>query len=721
MSELTTISARVLDAFVAAGLVTAEELASARIASGGDDGAAGRALIAENHVESGRVGEILEEALSVPRVDLGSYAPDEDALVRMPAAQARAHRVLPLFEIEGTLTVAISDPIDVFDLDGLGLVLGVELEPVLAEATAVGDAIRQYYGDPGESGVVDEFTLPRDTAPGTSFAETEPAYRAPSPVFDSDYFAGISADVETEISAGDFFDLTDEGAPAVFDAPDDVQVELDLQVELDAEAAVEEEAADAEDQLEAAEQPADADGQMGAVIPTVDDQWAALVEPTSEPTIEDQPAEVADVRLEAVEPTVEEQPEAVGQTVEEVVASATVPASAIDLDVLAVADDRKVTLLVSDILGLAVERGASRIHLLPYKSDFFLVFRIKGRLEKIGSAPLSMQAALIDGFKNYAKLGGVSAELPALGRLHAEIGGTPLVLTFSSVPTVAGQRLVVSLSPARPQPRDLFELGMTEAESRALQAMVERGRGILLVAGPVAGGRSSTYYALLQHAATTGRTVYSVERSIDHEIPAVAQVLVNPGSPVGAAAYFAAGMRQDTDVLAIDSMQSVEDVHLAIEAAGLGKLVIATFAGAGIIAGVRRMLDLGAEPVSLASALTLGVGQRVVRTNCPNCSADEVTLLSDKIPGAAPGMTTRRGSGCPNCGKTGFSGATGIFEVLPFTEPVRARIAQGCSASELGAAARAAGMRSMVTSGLSKVRDGEVSAEELDRVLRFSE
>jgi type II secretory ATPase GspE/PulE/Tfp pilus assembly ATPase PilB-like protein len=236
----------------------------------------------------------------------------------------------------------------------------------------------------------------------------------------------------------------------------------------------------------------------------------------------------------------------------------------------------------------------------------------------------------------------------------------------------------------------------------------------------VAGGRSSTYYSLLHHAAGSGRTVYSVERSIEYEIPAVAQVLVNPGSPVGAASYFAAGIRQDTDVMAIDAMQSVEDVHLAIEAAGLGKLVIATFAGSDIAIAVRRMLDLGAEPVSLGSALTLAVGQRVVRTNCPNCSADEKTPLSDMIPGADKGMTTRKGTGCPNCGNTGFSGATGIFEVLPFTEPVRAEVARGGTAAQIDAAARAAGMRPMAMSGLAKVRDGVVSAEELDRVLRFS-
>jgi general secretion pathway protein E len=474
------------------------------------------------------------------------------------------------------------------------------------------------------------------------------------------FFDGVAVASDTdelEISAADFFDVADT-MPIIVDAPADVRQEL------------------------------------------------ADAEPEAEP----EPERVAELDAEPLAP----------QTVEEVVAAEPRVTSGIDLDVLAVADDRKLALLVTEILEQAVERGANRIHLLPYKSDFFLVFRIQGRLEKIASAPLSMQLPLIEGFKNFAKLGSVTSDLPALGRLHAEIGGKQLVLTVSSVPTVAGQRLVVSLSPARPQPRDFLELGMSEAESRALQAMVERGRGILLVAAPVAGGRSSTYYALLSHAAQAGKTVYSVERAIEYEIPAVAQVLVNPGSPVGAASYFAAGMRQDTDVLAIDSMQSVEDVHLAIEAAGLGKLVVATFAGADIVTGVRRMLDLGAEPVSLASALTLGIGQRVVRMNCPNCSLDEKNPLSEKIPGAAKGMTTRRGTGCPNCGKSGYQGATGIFEVLPFTEPVRAQIARDASAEQLAAAARAAGMRPMIASGLAKVRDGVVSPDELDRVLRFN-
>lgn len=621
MPESTTISGRVLDALVSSGAVTADQLAAARSATS-DDSEAGRSLLDRGLLTGDHLATVLEDVLGFPRVDLESYAPDDEALDLVPGELARESRVLPLFEIEGTLTAAVGDPVDIFGLDSFGAKLGLQMDAVLADAPAVTAAIDQYFEEKVPASPIGGEIEPLIPEPGAAPAQVE---------------------VEEEMSAADFFDLAEE-TPFVLEAPADNEEEPET---------------------ETAEEPV---------------------------------LTVADVVEGAVE----------GQT-------------SIDLDVLAVADDRKVAVLVSDILEQAVARGASRIHLLPYKTDFFLVFRIKGRLEKIASAPLSMQQPLIEGLKSYAKLSQVAANRPALGRVHAEIGGKPVVLTVSSVPTVAGQRLVISIAAAKPQPRGLEELGMSDAESRALYAMVERGRGLLLVASPVSGGRSSTYYALLQHAAQVGKTVYSVERAIDYEIPAVAQALVNPGQAVGASSYFAAGMRQDTDVMAIDGLQSAEDVHLAIEAAGLGKLVIATFTGANVVSAVARMLAMGTEPVSLASALTLGIGQRVVRTNCPNCSLEGRSDLASRIPGADASMVTKTGAGCPNCAKTGFAGATAIFEVLPFTEPVRGVIARGGSADEIETAAREAGMRPMIVSGLAKVNDGIVSPEELNRVMRFAQ
>ncbi len=614
MSSGSGISRRVLDGLVQAGLMTAEQaggVIDAARAAGTHEGAI---LMERAYVSPFDVMSVLEHEMGVPQVDLASYAPEDDAIGLVPAPVARSYRALPLFEIEGMLTVAVGDPMDVFGLDSVSRELGLEVEAVLADPVSVDNALDQYY--PADA------VAPIGAA--AVRAETEPA---------------ISDEV---VEASDFFEEPLDQTPAVPVAPIEDSAPSEAPVAIS----------------EAMEQmAAESSGQTGP--------------------------------------------------------------AAIDLDVLAVADTRKVAVLVADILDNAVARGASRVHLLPYKDDFFLVYRIKGALEKIASAPLSMQGGLVDGFKQFAHLGGVPAARPALGRVRTRIGDKDLVVTVSVVPTISGQRLVVSLSAFKPQPRGLEDLGVSEAEARALRAMVERGRGILLVCAPVAGGASATYYALLAHAASAGKTVYSVEQSIEHEIPAVAQVMIEPGG-LSSAAYIAAGMRQDTDVIAVDGLRSVEDVHLAVEAAGMGKLVVATFPAADIASGVWRMLELGAEPHSLAAALTLAVGQRLVRLNCPNCSVETDGALAARIPGAPAGLRDKAGSGCPNCGKSGFRGAIAIHEVLPFTEPVRAAVGRASSTADITTAAAAAGMRPLAAAGLLRVKNGEVSAEELNRVLRFT-
>jgi general secretion pathway protein E len=640
----TSLSEKVLDTLVSAGLLTIDQLTSVREATS-DGTPVGRILLDRGLVTSADVGSALEDELGVPRVDLSSYAPDEDALELVPASLARECRMLPLFEIDGTLTVAVGDPMDVLSLDGVARELSLELDPVLTDPASLLGAIVQYYGEQTGSAV--------------------------PPVVD-----------------------VDAVAPTIETVPDEPEIPLPPV---------------AEDDFPVAEIAAELAEEAAA--------YEAVA--SREPFDEDVPLETDRSDESVLSPDPADAP-IVAEAIEQMAAAAPVGPAAIDLDVLAVADSTKVALLVTDIVNDAASRGASRVHLLPYKDDFFLVYRIKGRLEKVASAPLSLQGALVDGFRSFSRISGFGAGAPATGRIRTRLADQDLVLTVSIVPTIAGQRVVISLVPFRPEPRGLAGLGMSEAEVRALHAMVERGRGILLVAAPVAEGRSSTYYALLAHAAAAGKTAYSVERAVEYEIPAVAQVLVGPGSPVVPAAYLAAGIRQDTDVVAIDSMTTVEDVQTAVEAAGAGRLVIATFAAGDIVSAMRRLLDLGAEPHSLASALTLAVGQRLVRTNCPNCSLETPSQAVAAIPGAPADLVNKAGTGCPNCSKTGFGGVTGIFEVLPFTDPVRAVVARGGSTEELAEAAHAAGMRPLAASGLAKVSAGLVSADELDRVLRLT-
>ncbi len=680
MPDTATLSGRVLDALISAGLVTAEQVRISEVSAVDTGMNPGQVLLQRDLVTAIQIANVLEEELGVPRVDLESYAPDESALKIVPGELARKRNVIPLFEIEGMLTVAIGDPIDVFELDALATELGVEVEAVLADAPAVAEAIVQHYGEAeepeeAEAAEIEAGEEPSEEPAEELEAEAEGEAEEAEPAEFAE--AAPEATVEPAVQPAEVIVPGLPGFPDILDLDEEISVADFFEVE--------------ETTAEAAE-----------------------------------PVEGESTPVEAVEPEGFAEPEEAAEFeteggLERVVEGGAAPDHSIDLDVLAVADDRKVAVLVADILDYAADRGATRIHLLPYKAEFFLVFRVGGRLEKIASAPLSMQGALIGGFKSYVRLTQTLSGQPAMSRIRAEIRGKEYLLTTSVVPTLAGQRVVLALgSPVEP-PESLVGLGMNETEERALHTMVERGKGLVLIASPLGGGRSTTYYALLSHAARAGRIAYSVEEAAEYEIPSVAQVLVGPGSAMPAAAYFSAGMHQDTDVLAMDSLHTAEDVRLAVEAAAKGKLVIATFAGGSIAAAVSRMLHLGAEPVSLANALTLAVGQRVARVNCTSCSVEQRSPLAAKIPGAAEGMTARSGSGCEACGKSGFAGAIGLFEVLPFTEPVRAAIARSASAEELSSVARAAGMRDMTQAGLDKVKEGLVSPEELDRVLRFSE
>lgn len=652
MNGNESTSQKVLDALVGSAVLTVEQLGKAVEAARAEGRHPGELLVERGMISQEDIASVLEEQMGVPRVDLTSYTPEEEALRLVPAALAREKRLLPLFEIEGMLTVAIGDPVDVFALDRVAEDLGIEVEAVLADSADLLASIAQYYG---EAEIAAETEAAEEVhAEPAEEAEGEP--EEPEPV-------------------------AEEAGPGPEEPAEHEEREVPLEEEAPPVAPI------AEEGFEEAEY----------VVPVAPEPEGVAADETAAEAI---PAET----LEAV---------AEAERVE--------GAAGVDLDVLAVADDKRVGVLVSDIVSAAVKAGASNIQVLPYKDDFFLVFRVKGKLEKIASAPLSLQGALVQGIKHFARLSQVPPTQPALGRVRARYENREWAITVSAVPTVAGQRVVMTLRPADIEPRSLVDLGMNEAEQKALHAMVERGRGLLLVCAPVAGGRSQTYYSLLAHASEVGKTAYSVERSVAYELPAVAQVMVSPGSTPGPAAYIAAGLRQDVDVVAVDSLQSTEDVHLAVEATGRGKLVIATFAAGGIAAGVRRILDLGVEPHSLAAALTLAVGQRLVRTNCPNCSEDVRSPLNKAIPGFKADAVTKTGTGCPNCRKTGFAGVTGIFEVLPFSETVRAAVASGAGLEELEKVMLASGMRPLLKNGVAKVESGSVSVEELARVLRLGD
>lgn len=582
--EAVDITRRLCDAVVETGLVTPGRLAEAQVTASSSGRHLGAVLSQAGLLTSQQAALVLERDLGIPRVDLSSYAPEPAALSLVPAEYAMANNVLPLFEIDGVLTVALGDPFDVFALGALASEAGIDLEPVLAARADVQAAVAQYYGSgskppAGETG-------------------------------------GAGAD-----------------APASVDDAGELEAES-----------------------EADEAPLAAEFDVSAPI---------------------------------------------------------------DLDVLAVADTARAAQLAGNILEHAVAAGADAVHLVPYKEDFFLAYRVAGALEKVASAPLALEGPLADAFRSLGHLPAATTLAAQLGRTRLRIAERDIALTTSVLSTASGQRIVLSLGRAESAVPTFASLGLSAAEAKAAEVLLERGQGLLVLFAPAGQSVGDTYYAALSHAADAGRTVVSIERAIAHEIPAVAQVLSDPASPTGAASVLSAGMAQDTDILALEGLSTPEEMRLVVEAAVLGRLVVATAEAADVAHGIRHLFELGAEPHGLASVLTIAMAQRTVRTNCARCTVETDRARRDRPAWLPSDVTAKSGTGCASCESTGYGEPIALFETLAFTQALSALVATRPSASAIATAAAAAGMRSLLDAGIEAVRSGSVSAAELARVLHL--
>jgi type IV pilus assembly protein PilB len=583
--EAVDITRRLCDAVVETGLVTPGRLAEAQVAASSSGRHLGAVLSQAGLLTSQQAALVLERDLGIPRVDLSSYTPESEALSLVPAEYAMANNVLPLFEIDGVLTVALGDPFDVFALGALASEAGIDLEPVLAARADVQAAVAQYYGAGSKSPT-------GETGGGES---------------------GVPASAEDAIES--------EADPEADTAP--TAVEFDV-------------------------------------------------------------------------------------------------SAPIDLDVLAVADTARAAQLAVNILEHAAAAGADAVHVVPYKDDFFLAYRVAGTLEKVASAPLALEGPLVDAFRSLGHLPAATAPAAQLGRTGLRIAEADITLTISLLPTVSGQRMVLVLGHAESAVPTFASLGMSAAEAKAAEALLERGQGLLVFFAPAGHRVSDTYYAALSHAADAGRTIVSVERAIAHELPAVAQVLSDPAAATGAAGILSAALAQDTDIVALEGLSTPEEMRLLVEATVAGRVVVATVEAADIAHGVRHLFELGAEPHGLASALTIAVAQRTVRTNCQRCTVETKRARNDRPAWLPSDVAHKSGTGCLTCESTGYGEPVVLLETLAFTQALAALVATRPSASAIAAAAADAGMRSLLDAGIDAVRSGSVSVNELARALHLT-
>jgi general secretion pathway protein E len=307
--------------------------------------------------------------------------------------------------------------------------------------------------------------------------------------------------------------------------------------------------------------------------------------------------------------------------------------------------------------------------------------------------------------KIMANLDIAEKRLPQDGRIMLRLGGRPIDVRVSTLPAGHGERVVLRLLDKERGRLTPEKLGMAADTLSGVEALMGQSHGIVLVTGPTGSGKTTTLYAMLSRVDAATTNVLTVEDPIEYDLPGIGQTQVNPRIDMTFSRALRAILRQDPDVIMIGEIRDRETAQIAVQASLTGHLVLATLHTNDSVSAVTRLVDMGIEPFLLSSSLLGVLAQRLVRRLCPACRRQ------DAQGGWHP-------AGCPACGNTGYSGRTGIYELLLLDERLREAIHTGAGEHSLRSLARAAGFRTMAEDGERWVADGSTSAEELARVTR---
>ena len=373
-------------------------------------------------------------------------------------------------------------------------------------------------------------------------------------------------------------------------------------------------------------------------------------------------------------------------------------------DLLESADDAPVIRMINALLTQALREEASDIHIEPFEQISVVRFRIDGTLRDVVRPKKAIHASLISRIKIMAQLDIAEKRLPQDGRITLRVGGKPVDVRVSTLPTGHGERAVLRLLDKEAGRLDLVSLGMSASVLPQFDNLIAQPHGIVLVTGPTGSGKTTTLYAALSRLNASSTNILTVEDPIEYELAGVGQTQVNARIDMSFAKALRAILRQDPDIIMIGEIRDLETAQIAVQASLTGHLVLATLHTNDAAAAVTRLLDMGIEPFLLSSSLLGVVAQRLVRKLCGHCKNWDGHYW--------------QAVGCDKCGLTGYQGRVGVYELLLTTEAIRAQIHQQASEADIRAAAQADGMRTLREDGERYLAEGTTTLAELLRVAK---
>lgn len=387
-------------------------------------------------------------------------------------------------------------------------------------------------------------------------------------------------------------------------------------------------------------------------------------------------------------------------------------------DLLDTADDAPAIRLINGVIADAARHGVSDIHIEPYETGLVVRMRIDGVLRETLRMPPHVAPVVVSRIKVMARLDIAERRVPQDGRMGLTLGGKLLDVRVSTLPSRAGERVVLRILDKDNAGIDLDALGMTRRMHALIDSAIHEPNGIVLVTGPTGSGKTTTLYAALRLLNDGSRNILTVEDPVEYAVDGVGQTQVNPKVGLTFAAGLRAILRQDPDVVMVGEIRDRETAEIAVQASLTGHLVLSTVHTNDAVGAITRMRDMKVEPFLLASTLRAVVAQRLVRRLCPSCrrpvKAGETvaTLL-----GIAPDAIVYEPGGCATCSHTGYKGRVGVFEAVRVDETVRRLINEGGDEAAIARHAFASG-DTLATAARRLVEQGMTTPEEAVRVSR---
>jgi len=380
--------------------------------------------------------------------------------------------------------------------------------------------------------------------------------------------------------------------------------------------------------------------------------------------------------------------------------------------------DKPLVRLVDGIITDAIRKGASDIHIESYEKRIRVRYRVDGILNEMAPLPFRYRAAIISRVKIMADLDISERRLPQDGRIKVKIGDRTVDIRLSVLPAIYGEKVVMRILDPRSLMVDLTRLGFPDRGLEDFTRAINLPYGMVLVTGPTGSGKTTTLYSALKLLNNPDVNILTAEDPIEFNFDGINQVQVKPDIGLTFATCLRSFLRQDPDIIMVGEIRDEETAEIAIRSALTGHLVFSTLHTNDAASTINRLIDMGVPNYLVASAVRLIMAQRIVRRICSSCKEEvKVSATALEMLGIteaeARTMKFYKEKGCPECNNTGFSGRTGLFEVLPINTEIEKMILDGDSSHTIKEKSIENGMLTLRDAGIEKLKAGVTTVEEV--------